>query len=140
MISAGVESGQPMELILNLAWGLLALASICLWARVECREGVERRRQVIALLMLIVILFPVISVSDDLWSIQNPAETDAVQRRDPLALPPHSIFPALAALCESVFEETRFAFLNSPPPRTSQVFALGTPVPVRILTRPPPVA
>jgi hypothetical protein len=129
-----------MELILNLAWGLLALASVCLWARVESRRGAERRRPVIALLMLIVILFPIISVSDDLWSIQNPAETDTVHRRDQLASPPPSIFPALAALCESVVAEMRFGFLNSSPPVIAEIRALTDPVPVKMLNRPPPAA
>lgn len=129
-----------MELILNLAWGLLAVASICLWARVERRKGAERRSPVIALLMLIVILFPIISVSDDLWSIQNPAETDTVQRRDQLSSPPHSIFPALAAICESVVREMRFGFLKSSPPVISEMLVLTAPVPVKMLNRPPPAA
>jgi hypothetical protein len=90
--------------------------------------------------MLIVILFPIISVSDDLWSIQNPAETDTVHRRDQLASPPPSIFPALAALCESVVAEMRFGFLNSSPPVIAEIRALTAPVPVKMLNRPPPAA
>jgi nitrate reductase NapE component len=129
-----------MELILNLAWGFLALGSVCLWAQVERRKGAERRFPAIALLMLIVILFPIISVSDDLWSIQNPAETDTLQRRDQLNSPPHSIFPALAALCEPVVAEMRFGFLNSSPPVISEIRAFTAPVPVRLLNRPPPAA
>jgi hypothetical protein len=129
-----------MELILNLAWGLLAFASVCLWARVERRKGAERRSPVIALLMLIVILFPIISVSDDLWSIQNPAETDTVQRRDQISSPPHSIFPALAAICESVVREMRFGVLKSSHPVISEMLALTAPVPVKMLNRPPPEA
>jgi hypothetical protein len=129
-----------MELILNLAWGLLAALSFYLWTQAEHRSGTDRRLQIVALLMLIVILFPVISVSDDLWSIQNPAETDTVQRRDHLAAPEHSIFPALGTICEPFFAAIRFGFLNSPRPATSQVFVLASPTPVRILNRPPPAA
>ena len=129
-----------MELILNLIWGLLAIASICLWARIECRTGAERRLPIIALLVLIVILFPVISVSDDLWSIQNPAETDTVQRRDHLVSPVHSIFPALAALCEPFLAEMRFGFLNSRAPAISRILAYASPAPAPFLNRPPPAA
>ena len=38
--------------------------------------------QLVALLLLIVVLFPVISVTNDLMAAQNPAETDSVQRRN----------------------------------------------------------
>jgi hypothetical protein len=76
-----------MELFLNFAWALLAIASVCLWMRLERRAGVERRLPLIALALLIVILLPVISVSDDLQVLQNPAESDTFQcqRRDCLA-------------------------------------------------------
>jgi hypothetical protein len=71
-----------MELFLNSAWALLAVAIVYLWLRLGRRAVSERQMSFVALVMLIVILFPVISVSDDLWSIQNPAETDTCQRRD----------------------------------------------------------
>jgi hypothetical protein len=129
-----------MELILNIAWGLLAVISFYLWIQAEHRSGTDRRLQIVALLMLIVVLFPVISVSDDLWSIQNPAETDTLQRRDHLASPAQSIFPALATICEPFFAAMRFGFLNSPRPAISQVFVFASPTPVRILNRPPPAA
>ena len=129
-----------MELILNLVWGFLAIASICLWARVERTDCAERRPQLVALLMLIVVLFPVISVSDDLWSIQNPAETDSVQRSDQLASPTHSIFPAVATICISAFAGMRLGYLRSSLPAPSQPLIHTTPPPARILSRPPPAA
>ena len=129
-----------MELILNLAWALLGAVSICLWARLECRKGVERRMPIVALLMLIVILFPVISVSDDLWSIQNPAETDSIQRRDHLASSSHSIFPALDTVCEPGLAEMSFGFGNWASVANSAVPAPPTPPPARIQNRPPPTA
>jgi uncharacterized protein YybS (DUF2232 family) len=94
-----------MEIFLNLAWVVLALSSICLWARFERRTGTERRLPIVALLMLIVILFPVISVTDDLWSLHNPAETDILQRRDHHDVSPNTVAVASPYLCEPKFAE-----------------------------------
>lgn len=73
-----------MELFLNLAGAAVALSLICLWLRcsVPVEDGATRATQVIALVLLIFILFPVISVTDDLIAAQNPAETDSVHRRN----------------------------------------------------------
>jgi nitrate reductase NapE component len=92
-----------MELFLNLAWALLAVLMVCLWPRFAPRTGPDGhmrdlRMQFVALAVLLLILFPVISVTDDLQAVQNPAETDSSQRRDHIAASSHSIFPAVAAL------------------------------------------
>jgi len=84
-----------MELLLNFAWMLLAAGIVCHWLQIQGREPAGRRLSFIALVMLIVILFPAISVSDDLQSIQNPAEINSGQRRAHLATSPHSVFPAI---------------------------------------------
>lgn len=86
-----------MEAFLNLAWTLLAIASICAWARFERRTGAARRMPMIALVLLLAVLFPVISVSDDIWAIQNPAEADSCLRRSHAAACPHCILPPQAA-------------------------------------------
>lgn len=76
---------------------------VCLWLRLGGAKGADRRRQIIAIAVLIAILFPVISVSDDLMAVQSATETDSLQRRDYLAstnthpvLPFAVIVPALA--------------------------------------------
>src|SRR5579863_1121031 len=89
-----------METILNVTWLILAVVLVRLWFSHAPQDGASRRTQIAALFMLLVILFPVVSVTDDLWSLQNPAETDTCQRRDHLASHPHSIFPAVFALPE----------------------------------------
>lgn len=127
-----------MELILNLAWGLLAIAGVCLWAGTDRRKGAERYMPVVALFMLIILLFPVISVSDDLWSIQNPAETNSVQRRDHLVFPTHSIIPALIFPCRT--SEIRFGFRNWIARADVTTPALCVPPQIRIQNRPPPAA
>jgi len=129
-----------MEITLNLFWALLSVLIVCLWMRFESRTGASRRMSLIALVMLIVILFPVISVSDDLWSIQNPAETDTCLRRDHLASCAHSIFPQMAALPEPAFAAPhlgfqRFIALLAQPP-----LAVGNPALDGIQNRPPPAA
>ena len=58
---------------------------VCLWLRLGGAKGADRWRQIIAIAVLIAILFPVISVSDDLMAVQSATETDSLQRRDYLA-------------------------------------------------------
>ena len=74
-----------MELLLNLTGVLVAIGLIVLWLRIAPapENGPKRTTQLVALALLILILFPVISVTDDLIAAQNPAETDSLQRRGP---------------------------------------------------------
>jgi hypothetical protein len=129
-----------MELFLNSAWALIAIGIVSLWLRLGPRTHAHRRLQFISLVMLITILFPVISVSDDLLSLHNPAETDTCQRRDHLASCPHSIFPPIAVLPEPLRAEPAFGFSRllaviSLPLLTAETPALGP-----IQNRPPPSA
>jgi hypothetical protein len=129
-----------MEIFLNLAWTCLAIASVVLWMRFEHRTGAQRRLTLIALVMLLVILFPVISVSDDLWSIQNPAETDTCQRRNQIAPSLHSLFPVLAAppvpmLAEIHLDVSHFSASIGTPAEAYAIPALEG-----IDNRPPPAA
>ena len=128
-----------MELFLNSAWAVMAVVAICVWLCLERRDKAERRLSFVALVMLLVILFPVISVSDDLWSLHNPAETDTCQRRDHVAPCPHSIFHATAVLPEpppaelAVFQNLGVTL--GFPELTHESPALGP-----IQNRPPPAA
>jgi hypothetical protein len=87
-----------MELYLNYVWVLAGTASAYLWLRRGQRTVVNKRLSLVGLFLFIVILFPVISVTDDLWSVQNPAETKIFELRDQCAACPHSVFPGIAAL------------------------------------------
>ena len=129
-----------MELFLNCAWAVMAALIVCHWRRHDRRNQAERRLSFVALVMLLVILFPVISVSDDLWSIHNPAETDTCQRRDHLGSCPHSIFPAIAALPEPVAVEPALGFQRLVAPSAHQFLALANPALRPIQNRPPPSA
>ncbi len=78
-----------MEALLNLAWILLAVTMLAHWWRLHRQEAVcprcarrfGRRTQFIALCVLLLILFPVISVSDDLLAAQYTTETDGSVRK-----------------------------------------------------------
>jgi len=129
-----------MELVLNLAWVLLATLMFCLWSRFGPRAGADKRMQFVALALLILILFPVISVTDDLQAAQNPAETDSCLRRDHMVASPHSIFPPVAALPLPVFAEPSFGILRIAAPGSLRAPVVDRPVFAPIQNRPPPVA
>ena len=121
-----VESALRMELFLNLAWVALAALMFCLWLRFASHTGPDRRienrrAQFVALAVLLLILFPVISVTDDLQALQNPAETDTCQRRNHIVSNAHSIFPTRIAapgrLPAPVIDHPALAPIqNRPPP------------------------
>jgi hypothetical protein len=71
-----------MELLCNFVWALVATASVCFWLKLGRCTPKAKHSSLVGLAMLAVILFPVISVSDDLWTLQNPAESDTCLRRD----------------------------------------------------------
>lgn len=70
-----------MELTLNLGWVLVAVWMLLAWLRVAPRAARERRSQFVALIVVILILLPAISMTDDLVAAQNPAEVDCCSAR-----------------------------------------------------------
>jgi len=70
-----------MELTLNLAWVVLTALMIWLWMRHAPRKGANRPTQFVAIAVVALILFTVISMTDDLVAAQNPAETDSCLRK-----------------------------------------------------------
>ena len=76
-----LESQLDMEPIFNLVWALVAIAGVGFWFMQGRSKPRGDHSSAIGLALLVVILFPVISVSDDLWSLQNPTETDSFHRR-----------------------------------------------------------
>jgi hypothetical protein len=96
-----------MELLLNLAWLLLALTALwafarrrrsCAWtAALPCLTAL------VAIGCMLVLLFPVVSASDDLHPTQAVLE-DASKRIHQLSVPlhsstPDSYLPAILAVC-----------------------------------------
>ncbi|MFY9741812.1 MAG: hypothetical protein WA252_21495 [Candidatus Sulfotelmatobacter sp.] len=72
-----------MELLLNLAWMLLALPAYWLWrqdAGVRAARRVSSLQCLLALGCALVLLFPVISASDDLHVMRAEMEESASKR------------------------------------------------------------
>jgi hypothetical protein len=128
-----------MESLFNIVWALVATASVYFWLKRGRRTSKGGHFSLVGLTMLVVILFPVISVSDDLWSLQNPAETDTCQRRDHVAGCSQTHFPATAALPEPTRTELKFWFRRLDIPRLAELTATGNPAFGYIENRPPPV-
>jgi hypothetical protein len=72
-----------MELLLNLAWLLLALPAYWLWR--DCRTVRSRRRSSLQCLFslgcLLILLFPVISATDDLRAMRAEMEESPTSKR-----------------------------------------------------------
>ncbi len=113
-----IKSVLRMELLLNLAWLLLAAVLVSIWLQRDSRAGTGGVRQVIAIAVLIAILFPAISMSDDLLAVQNPFEADTCQRRDHLeACAHHPVQPTLTMLAAVLFADAPFRFTRFAVPR-----------------------
>jgi hypothetical protein len=129
-----------MELTLNLGWTALAAAMCWLWARHARREGQGRWAQFVSLGLVLVIMFAVITMYDDMAMAQNPAETRCFQREDDLGAHEHAQFhPVVASLptpaAELAFNTIRFAVPGSLLVPTVKVPAISS-----IQNRPPPAA
>jgi hypothetical protein len=73
-----------MELLLNLAWMLLALPAYWMWRRdaeVRAARWVSSLQCVLALGCVLVLLFPVISASDDLHAMRAEMEDSSISKR-----------------------------------------------------------
>ncbi len=137
---ARVESECRMEFILNLVWATLAVLCAGLWMRHARRGGVSPRIQAVALLVLLVILFPVISVTDDLQTLQNPAELDCCARRHHASSCQHSISSAVATLPPPEIAELPFGLMQIALADGLRARAVEIPALASIQNRPPPVA
>jgi hypothetical protein len=128
-----------MELLLNLAWVLVAAIMFCAWLCFAPRTGVSSRLQFVALAVLLLILFPVISVTDDLQAVQNPAETDCLVRRDHGSAQ-HSILTPAVALPLPALSGVPFGVLRMAMKGSSRDPVFDNPSLAPIQNRPPPVA
>jgi hypothetical protein len=129
-----------VELILNLAWALSVLVFFSIWLRRSRHIGADRRTQLVALAVLVLILFPVISVTDDIQAMQNPAEADCCLRRDQVVCNTHSIFPSTVAVLPPAFAELSFGFVQLAATSNLPTPVVNHPALAPIQNRPPPVA
>ncbi|MGA9567281.1 MAG: hypothetical protein WBS19_17280 [Candidatus Korobacteraceae bacterium] len=85
---------RPMELLLNLVWVAMALAAFCTLLRnrrvASQLPQVPYGKALLALACVLVLLFPVVSASDDLHPAQAVLE-EATKRVQQLSAPLHHI-------------------------------------------------
>jgi hypothetical protein len=136
-----VELAPGMELALNLGWALVAMWMLCAWVRKAPRRPTDRRIQMVALAVVILILLPAISMTDDLLAAQNPAEIDCCARRDhDQGVSPHSILPATASLPLPSFSGIAPAYVGVAAPGNLPTPLVENPSLTSIQNRPPPAA
>jgi hypothetical protein len=128
-----------MELLFNLVWAALSAFMVLLWVRFAPRDGASRRQQFVALAVLILVLFPVISVTDDLQAALNPAETDTAIRRSHILPVAHSVIPAVAMLALSNMAHVPTAALKTRIQAVSPDVLPDDPGSPHIQNRPPPL-
>jgi hypothetical protein len=129
-----------MELTLNLGWACVAVWMLCLWLRMAPGKLRDRRVQLVALAVVILILLPAISMTDDLIAAQNPAEADCCVRRDHDCSGPHSIAPAATALPLPTFAGIAIAVVRlSAPSNLPDPFVENSAL-ASVQNRPPPAA
>jgi hypothetical protein len=76
-----------LELLFNLLWITLSVALFGMWLRgqLQWADGSLRpsaQMQIAALAVLIIVLLPVVSLTDDLQACTAPAEAEHLVRRD----------------------------------------------------------
>src|SRR5450755_742549 len=116
-----------MELLLNLAWLLLAVPACWVWCDRKPSREVSSLHCLLALGCMLVVLFPVVSATDDLRAMRAEMEESQDGKRSirqagnaKLSAWKWQHFPALAAVTSSLNVSTR----GWQPPPTS---CLSTP-------------
>lgn len=130
-----------MELILNLGWAFVAMWMLCAWVRTAPHRASDRRIQMVALAVVVLILLPAISMTDDLAAAQNPAEIDCcVRRHHDHGVGPQTIVPAAPALPQPGFTGISLAFVGMAAPGNLPSPYVEHPSLAPIQNRPPPAA
>ena len=130
-----------MELTLNLGWMALAAAMCWLWVHHARRQSLGRSAQAVSLGLVLVVMFSVITMYDDMAMAQNPAETRCFQREDDLGAhhahaPVHLTVASTPPLATNPKVNTfRFAVTGGLLVPTVKVLFLSS-----IQNRPPPAA
>ena len=130
-----------MELVLNLGWVVLATLMCWLWVHHPARrESRGRLEKLVSLGLVLVMMFVVITMYDDMAMAQNPAETSCFQREDfSSARAPAMQHPVASftqpLVSEPSFEAFYLGVVGNHPAPALQSLALSS-----IQSRPPPSA
>ena len=128
-----------MEAALNLAWLVLAVLLLRHSYRASKEPGQSRKLKFGVVALIALLLFPVISVSDDLLLAQAPVEINNSLRRDHTAQPPHSITPEVAALPLACPEMSHAGWLRLRACIPHGHALQAAPFAASLANRPPPV-
>jgi hypothetical protein len=129
-----------MELALNLEWMALAVAMCWLWVRHARREGQRRTVQLVSLALVLVTMFVVITMYDDMAMAQNPAETRCFQNDDKLSMHVHATLHPAVAFAPTLAVEIPLNTVRFAGPGSLPVPTMRVPVLSSIQNRPPPAA
>ena len=130
-----------MELALNLGWVVLATVMCWLWLRHARREGPGRPVQFIGLALVLITMFVVITMYDDMAAAQNPAEARCFQQReDELGTHLHAPLHPIVSLVSQF--SARLSLGSSHSPVLGNLLAPAFEVPAKncVQNRPPPNA
>lgn len=131
----------PMELVLNLAWFAFSVAALLAWlhSRRSAGDTVPLARGLVILACILVLLLPVISISDDL--AQTPALAEGVKLQDtwraPESIISPGVIPGRILLASLRTLEANTTFLTQPEPRAFCPELCWIPA---VEKRPPPVS
>jgi hypothetical protein len=128
-----------MELILNLAWALVSIGLVTFWLRGMRSNPAPRVAQALALSVVVLLLLPVISLSDDLVAAQTSAETDTCLRRA-LDCDCSHIAPASFALPEPIVTSVAISGFLLETLQTEHIPRISSIQTSALDSRPPPRA
>jgi cytochrome bd-type quinol oxidase subunit 2 len=101
-----------VELFLNFIWVVVSLALFVLWTRTAKRTSARKiARAAVALLLLIVVLLPIISATDDMASMAGLLEgehSEHIVRRGELLLDLNAVTPISLILFTILFVDLAF--------------------------------
>jgi len=119
-----------VELLFNLMWVVLSTALVGLWlvSRHRWGDNVPRpsgRMQIAALAILIVVLLPVVSLTDDLLACTAPAEIEHLVRRHFMDHVDSDL--EMAAILATVLVSSQESFRLQALSQVSPSMEIGTP-------------
>jgi hypothetical protein len=129
-----------MELALNLEWMAMVAAMCWLWVHHARHDARGRSTQIVALGLVFVMMFVVITMYDDMAMAQNPAEIRCFQREDDLGAYAHAPLHPAVASTPTLAAELAFNTFYFAEPGSLLVPHVKVPVLSAIQNRPPPAA
>jgi hypothetical protein len=145
-----LQSRAGVEILLNCLWLVLGLSLISAWSTHAwrtrtCESGdllPSRRLQFTALLLLVILLFPVISLTDDIATYTAPSDAErALRLHDPFdgSQPAQALLPSTMAWMD-VFADLLRQGPSRPVEEEANVMVQLAVTRLPIDSRPPPVA